>query len=86
VTEHGIPIRKVRIGAISVRILEHRDDCPDPHVLATNIRHWKRYAIGRCINCERVGLVVLEADPGPTVYELEGPTDELSAGPIGDRP
>jgi hypothetical protein len=72
VTEHGIPTRKVPIAL--PRTLEHRDDCPEPAVLTTNIRHWKRYAIGRCINCERVGLVVLEADPGPTVYELEEPT------------
>lgn len=37
--------------------LTHREDCPEPSVLTTRIHHWRTRAIGRCINCERVGLV-----------------------------
>jgi len=62
VTEQADDFRRT-IDRMTKAGLVHRPDCPTPLVLTTNIKRWAHRAIGRCVNCEAVGLVDVE----PTV-------------------
>jgi hypothetical protein len=56
VTEQADDFRRT-IDRMTKAGLVHRPDCPAPLVLTTNIKRWAHRAIGRCVNCEAVGLV-----------------------------